>query len=249
MLHRLRLALPALLLAAAASAPAVAAELKIALAGDNPPFAAMQAGEVSGFNAEMARALCAEMQATCTLLPLTENDLLAALKDGRADAALALPVQKDVGDGVLFSQRYYKQGARFARKKGDKAKIAYKRMAGKNVSVVRNSIYDTFLSKKFPGVNIKRYDNQKDAAAALLQGEVEYMLGGRAAQHAWAAEQENFEVAGPNYSTAKYFADMVIAVRTPALQQQFNSALQALRESGVYQEINKKYFPFDLYGR
>ena len=32
------------------------------------------------------------------------------------------------------------------------------------------------------------------------------------------------------------------------LREAFNAAIQAIRENGVYAEINDKYFDFDIYG-
>ncbi len=31
------------------------------------------------------------------------------------------------------------------------------------------------------------------------------------------------------------------------LKEMFNEAIKAIREDGTYQEINAKYFPFDIY--
>ena len=33
-----------------------------------------------------------------------------------------------------------------------------------------------------------------------------------------------------------------------ALREKFNAAIKAIRANGKYQEINAKYFPFDVYG-
>ena len=226
-----------------------AADIKIAVTADNPPFVFVDGdGEQSGFDVDMVDALCQEIQMKCQLTPLAGGQRLAALKEGTVDAVLALPAA-DYGENVLLSKRYYKQGARFVRKNGDKTKIAYKRLAGRNVAVVTDTVFDRFLSDKFSGVNVKRYADMPAAYAALAVGDVEYVLGDRIAQFVWAEQQQDFETAGPNYSTAKYFADVVIAVRTPALRDAFNTALAAVRTNGAYKELNKRYFPFDIYGR
>lgn len=249
MLYRLHTLLLFLVALAATAHTAHAADLKIAVAADTPPFVFSNGGEPAGFNVELTRALCAAMQAQCTLLPLPKNRLLAALEDGAVDAIVALPVDEDYGEELIFSDRFYKQGARFVRHKGDKKKIAYKKMAGSNVGVVADSLYDVFLTEKFPGVNVKRYGSMDAAYAALAGGEVEYVLGERVAQFLWASEQDGFEVAGPNYTTGKYFADVAIAVSSDSLRDEFNAALKTTREDGTYKTINKKYLPFNLYGR
>lgn len=237
------------LLPLAAAATAAAAELKIAVVADNPPFVSSEAGEPAGFDVELAHALCARMQAECAILPLAEDELLAALGSGSVDAVISLPMEEDYGQEVLLTDRYYKYGARFARKKGQAGKISYKGMAGKNVAVAQDTVFDAFLSEKFSGVNVRRYADIASARAALAAGEVEYLLDDRIAQLLWTRQEEGYEAAGPNYSAGKYFSGTAIAVRAAQLRDRLNSALAAMRKDGEYQKISKKHFRFDIYGR
>ncbi len=229
----------------------VAAEIKVALANNESPHfvSVAENGVWSGFHVDMVNALCAEMQSKCTLTVLAQNKLLTALQNGEIDAIVALPAGEDYETGILQSQRYYKNGARFVTADSNSAKVAYKKMAGQNIGVLQNSIFDVFASEKFHAVNIKRYRDMASAYAALKQDKVDYVLGDRIAQFTWAAAEEGYRTKGPNYSTAKYFSDMVIAVDQQQLLQQFNAALATVRENGTYKEISKRYFPFDIYGR
>ncbi|MEM7692967.1 MAG: transporter substrate-binding domain-containing protein [Pseudomonadota bacterium] len=98
-----RLALAAALLTAAGpsfsqSEPALAVPAAVAppppiaigLATDDMPFSARNRfGALGGFDVEVARLLCAELEARCRLVALPAAELQAALSDGRVDAVFA----------------------------------------------------------------------------------------------------------------------------------------------------------------
>lgn len=227
-------------------APAAAAELKIAVAMQQPPFAMQTAdGTLSGFDVDIAHALCDSLQRPCRLQAAARRQLLPLLASGAVDAVMG--VSAAAKDGVFLSQRYYKNIARFAGRKNQSGKIAYKRMAGRTVAVVQDTLFDTFLGKKFPGVIVRRAPTLAAAYQALNADEVDYVLADRAEQHWLASQYKDYEVKGPKYSTARYFPDVVIAARNQELQTAINTALTQLRENGTYQQINDQHFPFDIY--
>jgi arginine/ornithine transport system substrate-binding protein len=60
-----------------------------------------------------------------------------------------------------------------------------------------------------------------------------------------------FEFVGPDFTDPAYFGDGAgIAVRKgeDELREMFNDAIRAIRDKGIYQEINARYFDFDVYG-
>ncbi|MNT75116.1 Lysine-arginine-ornithine-binding periplasmic protein precursor [compost metagenome] len=62
---------------------------------------------------------------------------------------------------------------------------------------------------------------------------------------------KSYEFVGPVLNDPKYFGEGAgIAVRKgdDALREKFNNAIKALRENGKYQQIQAKYFDFDIYG-
>ena len=64
-------------------------------------------------------------------------------------------------------------------------------------------------------------------------------------------EGAGFEFVGPDYSDPKFHGDGAgIAVRKgeDKLRGCLNDAIEAIRSNGVYAQINKQYFDFDVYG-
>lgn len=238
-----------------AAAP-LAADLRVGVAGDSPVFLAAGnedgGGRMTGFNADIARALCEAMQVTCDLIRREREDVVSGLLAGEYDAAVAsLPVTEENQESLLFTRRYYKDGVKFVRRAGDKTRISYKGLAGHSVGVRRGGVADAFLSGEFDGVDIRRYDSPAAAYAALEKGEVGFVIGAQVAQAAFAVANDDFELSGPTYNKSKYFNDVAVAVRPgdETLRDKLNDAIQALRDDGIYRDINKRYFPFSIYGR
>lgn len=234
------------------SAPVVADALRVCVDGNHPPFsAADEEGNLSGFDIDIARAVCDEMGLQCEWVRREWERLLPSLLSHECDAVVAsLTPTKERKKQAVFTKPYYRNGVKFVRKSGDKGKISYKAMAGKTVGVRGGTLADDFLSKEFSGVNVARYPTLAQAHEALRQGKVDAVLADRFVQAAWAAENEGYQTAGPTYTKSKYFKDAAIAVRkdSKALRARLNDALQSLRAGGKYKIINDKYFSFNAGG-
>jgi arginine/ornithine transport system substrate-binding protein len=62
---------------------------------------------------------------------------------------------------------------------------------------------------------------------------------------------KDYEFVGPGFTDEEWFGEGIgIAVRKEDddLRKMFNQAIKKIREKGIYQEINAKYFDFDVYG-
>lgn len=209
-------------------------------------------GTLAAFHADMARALCAHLDAACTLEPTPPQDAATAaatLAAGEADAILAVPaprLKSDMPDGLLLTAPLYNSGARFTRHKNTAGRIGYKRMAGKTIAVVQNTRYAEFAAAKFEGANIQTHPTLAAAREALTTDKADYLFHDRTRQHLWTTNQPDYEQTGSSYTAVRDFPRMAIAAATPALQQSLTEAIAALHQSGDYQRINKDHFPFSM---
>ena len=65
-------------------------EIRFLTADDYPPFEFMGPdGTLAGFNVDLARAICAELKASCTIQPRRWDNLLDAMKAKAGDAVIA----------------------------------------------------------------------------------------------------------------------------------------------------------------
>ncbi|MGI9307080.1 MAG: transporter substrate-binding domain-containing protein [Gammaproteobacteria bacterium] len=235
-------------------APAAsAADLRIGVEGAYPPFSAVdENGKLIGFDIEIAHALCAEMGAECELVQQDWDGIIPALLAQKYDAIIAsMSDTEERRAQVGFTGRYYKDGAKFVRKKDSGIKVSYAGLDGKTVGVQRGTVTDNFLTAEFAGADIKRYDTLENAHLDLTQGRLELVLADQFVQQDWADKNDGFETTGATYTNSKYFGNIAIAVRKEdgELRDKLNAAIKAIRASGKYKEINDKYFSFDIYGR
>ena len=232
---------------------AAAEELRIGVEGAYPPFSAVdENGELVGFDIEIARALCAEMKAECELVQQDWDGIIPGLLAKKYDAIIAsMSDTEERREQVSFTERYYKDGARFVRKKGSGLRVSYGGLAGKKVGVQRGTVTDNFLTAEFEGAEVKRYDTLENAHLDLTQGRLDLVLADQFVNQDWAAKNEDYETTGHTYTNPKYFGDIAIAVRKEdnKLRERLNAAILAIRGNGKYKAINDKYFSFDIYGR
>lgn len=232
---------------------AAAADLRIGVEGAYPPFSAVdESGELVGFDIEIARALCAEMGAECELVQQDWDGIIPALLAKKYDAIVAsMSDTEERRQQVSFTGRYYKDGAKFVRKKGAGGRVSYNGLAGKKVGVQRGTVTDSFLTAEFKGAEIRRYDTLENAHLDLSQGRLDLVLADQFVQTDWTEKNPEFETVGHTYTNSEYFGDISIAVRKEddALREKLNAAIKAIRANGKYKAINDKYFSFDIYGK
>ena len=102
--------------------------------GDYPPFNYLDEDNVlTGFNVDIARAVCLELAAACDIQVRPWSELIPALRRGEADAIVAShAISQNMLKAVDVTDRYYHTPARFAgprrqagsrsRRKGSRAK-------------------------------------------------------------------------------------------------------------------------------
>ena len=222
---------------------------------DYPPFHfALPDGTLSGFNVDLARAICEELKIACTIQPRRWDTLIEALGDGRGDAAIAsLAITEGARQRVDFTAPYYRTPARFVVRKGAKSPTSPEALDGKTVGVEARSAHEAYLRAFFPKVAAKPYESVVGLRAALRGGDIDAMFGDGVSLALWLNGGDSSGccgfVGGP-FTESRYFGNGVgIAVRknNVVLRQALDYALQKLSERGVYAELYLKYFPVGFY--
>ena len=223
--------------------------LKIGTEGAYPPFNGLTSdGKLEGFDIDIANALCEEMKVTCEFVTQDWDGIIPALQAGKFDALVAsMSITDERKQQVDFSNPYYTNSLTFvAPKESDFSAAA---TAGKAIGVQQGTIAAEFVEKTYPDAELKAYPTQEEACADLANGRVNAVLADFGVQYGW--------VNGDNGKCCEFKGDPVssddkigIAIRKgdTALAEKLNAALDAIRKSGKYKQINDKYFPFDIYG-
>jgi polar amino acid transport system substrate-binding protein len=223
---------------------------------DYPPFNFKGPnGQLTGFNVDLARALCVELGATCTIQVRRFSTLLDALNKNEGDAVIAsLAITPQNRERADFTDRYYRTPARFvARKEVLLDQITPEAIAGRTVGVVAGSAHEAYLRDFFPELKIKSYPNIETAFAALKRAETEMFFGDGITIAFWLNGKGSNDCCifrGGPFTESHYFGEGVgIAVKrgNETLRQALNYGLFRLWEKGVYTDLYLRYFPISFY--
>lgn len=249
------LKLASLALSAAAVALTVGAvqaqdlKLRIGTEGAYPPFNNLAAnGELEGFDIDIARALCDEMKAQCEFVTQDWDGIIPALQASRFDAIVAsMSITEERQQQVDFTNPYYVNSLAFVAPKD--SDLDPSAIGGKAIGVQEGTIAAAFVEKTYPDAELKAYPSQLEAFADLGNGRVDAVLADFGVQYGWVNSPEGAccEFKGDTVSNDDKIG---IAVRKgdTELRDRLNTAIAAIRQNGKYAEINKKYFPFDIFG-
>lgn len=230
--------------------------IKIFVGTDYPPFNYTDAsGTLTGYNVDLARAVCLILRTRCTITAIAWDDLVPGLLNGSADALVAgMKITPDALGNVDFTQPYFRTPARFAvRSDGAITATEGTSLSGKRIGVVRDSAHAAYLSAFFPQSIIRLYASDTQAMDALRGGEVDATFGDGTALMFWTlgpSARGCCRLAEGAYIEPSYFGGGAgIAVRrgdTP-LRDGFQFALDRLQANGTYDALTRRYFPATIY--
>ncbi len=240
-----------------ASHTVLAKDLKIGVEGAYPPFSKTNPdGSLSGFDIDMAAALCEEMGYECTLVKQDWDGMIPALLARKFDAIIAsMSITEERKKKVDFSTKYYQMPVKFVAPNGSNLQISKAGLKGKKIGVQRATTFDNYATDKYGrSAQIVRYTNQEEVFLDLQAGRIDTTLAERAnIEDGFLGTKagKNFATVGPDITDAKWFGKGIgIALRKQDddLRKEFNKAIKKLRSNGTYKRINDKYFSYDIYG-
>ena len=117
------------------SASAFSETLRIGVEGAYPPFSQTEKdGSLTGFDIDIAKALCADMGVECKLVKQDWDGIIPALIAKKYDAIIAsMSITEERLEKVDFTKPYYKSPARFIAKKDSGIEISAEGLKGKSV--------------------------------------------------------------------------------------------------------------------
>jgi polar amino acid transport system substrate-binding protein len=221
-----------------------------------PPFGfTTRDGALSGFNVDLARAICDELRVACTIQARRFDTIFDTLDKNDGDAAIAsIAMTAHNRQRADFTQAYYRTPARFI----TRTSVALddprpETLAGKTIGVQAATAHEAFLHKFFPKSDIRTYESQAALRSALKREEINIAFGDGVSLAVWlngldAAGCCAFR--GGPYLESSYFGEGVgIAVRkdNATLRRALDYALARLSARGVYTELYLKYFPIGFF--
>jgi polar amino acid transport system substrate-binding protein len=214
-------------------------------------------GDLGGFNIDLARLICEELKAACTIQPRRWDTLPGALnKDRSGDAIIAaLAINARSREAYDFSRIYLRTPARFVARSGDASlEINPAGLAGKTVAVLARSAHQAFIKDLFSKAVPIVFDDLEAARKALEAGKVDLVFADGLSNAVWLAGASGSccgFVGGP-YLESRYFGEGIgIAFRKGAesanLRKAVDFALMRLAASGQLGDLYLKYFPVGFF--
>ena len=236
---------------------AQAADLKVAIDPTYEPFTYKTAdGKPTGFDVDIANAICAEMKRNCVFVEQVWDSMIPGLQARKYDVVVSsLSITEERKRVIDFSDRYYKTPSAIVVKKG----TAYANPAslkGKRIGVLKGSTQEKWAmgELKPAGVTVVPYEAQDQVYLDIKAGRLDGTVADKVEVHGGflrKPEGKDYGYVGPDQYEAKYYGDGIgIGMRKGQkdLKDQINKAIKTIRSNGTYNQIAKKYFDFDPYG-
>ncbi|WP_018182064.1 transporter substrate-binding domain-containing protein [Kaistia granuli] len=208
-------------------------------------------GRLTGFNVDLARAICRELSVPCTIQARPWDGLIETVAAGRVDAALAgIAITPETRAKLDFSDVYLRPAARFvARKGGPVTRLETGALAGRKVAVAKGSAHEAYLAAFFPEATAVAVDTPAAGNDALKAGTVDLVFGDGVQLAFWLQSEPAANCCafvGGAYVEPRFFGPGLAIALPPNradLRLALNWALDSLYDKGAFAELYLRYFP------
>ena len=233
-----------------------AASLSIGVERNYRPFSYFDSnGKLTGFDVQIANALCRRMNRFCTIEPMLFHNLLPALKSGELDLVIAGVGQTpERSREFAFSHTYYRSKSFFITSDRTFLGIPNEKIPQMVIGVQTGSLQERFVKKHYVvlGARIESYETYEQMLEAINKGEVNMIFSDGLPGYSIlkSAEGLHLLIAGrpPLEDDPDDFSltEAKIAARKTdsKLIEEVNAALHQMQTEGEYQELNARFFPF-----
>lgn len=229
-------------------------EVRVGVEGNYPPFSKLGAdGKLSGFDIDIANAVCAQMKAKCTLIQQEWDGMMPALAAKKFDMIVAsMTITDERKKNADFSDPYYDVPSRFVAKAGAFKGHSPADLKGKKIIVLRNSPRAKFVADTYKDSEVLLVNKETDVYMELAAGRGDIALGSSVVSgEAFLKKPEGkgYEQVGPSVRIGAG-SGVGIAFRKgeDALREKVNAALKAIKADGTYKKLADQYFDFDISG-
>ena len=254
------LAVSALAITVSMSVAPASAEIKkivIGTEGAYPPFNNLESdGSLTGFDIDIAKALCADMKVECTFVTQDWDGIIPALIAGKFDAIIAsMSITDERKEKVDFTNKYYNTGPAIAVPKDSTITEATdEALAGKALGAQSATTHSNYAEAKFPSADLKLYPTPDEYKLDIASGRVDAVIDDVIVLSDWLKTDDGkaccklLATLTPDPVINGEGAGIAVRKGETELKDMFNKAIADIRASGEYKKINDKYFDVDVYG-
>jgi len=232
-------------------------QIRFGIEGAYPPFSQTEPnGELTGFDVDMANALCTELEVKCKIVAQDWDGIIPSLLARKYDAIIAaMSITEERKKKIDFTGKYALIPNKYVAKKGTDFTFTKEGLKGVKIGVQRATTHDRYIEDNFgESVTIVRYGSFDEAYLDLKAGRIATILGDASALEDGLLKKaggEDYEFIGPSLTNPKWFGEgfgIALRKQDKDLTSKLDAAILSLREKGIYQKIAAKYFNYDVYG-
>ena len=233
------------------------AKIRIGVEANYPPFSQMAPdGKFSGFDIDIANAICAQIKAECTLVSQEWDGMMPALNAKKFDMIVAsMSITEDRKKAADFSDSYYDIPSAWIAKAGSFKDVNAASLKGKKIIVTRNTPRAKFVQENFKDSEVLLVAKEAEVTMELAAGRGDIGFGSSLAATAAflkSPEGKSYAKVGTPITLggAAQGGGVGIAMRKgeDSLRTKVNAALKAITANGNYNTINDKYFDVNIRG-
>jgi octopine/nopaline transport system substrate-binding protein len=247
--------------------------IKIGTEGAYPPWNSKDAaGNLIGFEVELANELCKIMKHNCTIVEQDWDGMIPALVSRKFDAIMAgMSITDERKKTINFSQGYADEVASLAVMKGSKNEglktlsainltdinaeeqatldTLVKAFKGKTIGVQTATIHQNFLDSGLMGkIKVRTYKTQDEVNLDLVAGRIDAALAAAVAFTDYAEKSgKGVVLTGPTFAGGDFGNGVGVGIRKgdSELLNDFNAAIDKARDDGIISRLAIKHFGFD----
>ena len=207
-------------------------------------------GSLTGFEIDLGNAVCAEMKVKCEWVIQAWDGIIPGLLAYKYDAIFSsMSITPERAEKVAFSKGYYNTPTGWFVKKGssfdpsDKASVK-----GKKIGAQRGTIQDKYATDNLTDAEVVRYGTADELVIDLYNGRLDavildYPVGETTILN--GDKGADYQLVGKPFQLGDG-AGVALRPSDTDLLDKFNKALDTVKSNGVYDEIRKKYFSYDI---
>jgi polar amino acid transport system substrate-binding protein len=195
------------------------------------------------------------MGADCEFVTSDWDGIIPALLAGKFDAIIAsMSITEERKEKVDFTNKYYNTPPAIAvPKDSDIAEATDAALDGKMIGAQSSTTHSNYAEEKLSSAELKLYPTPDEYKLDIATGRIDAVIDDVIVLQQWLETEDG--------ACCKILGTLAIdpvingegagiALRKgeDELREKFNTAIEAIRADGTYQEINDKYFDVDVYG-
>ena len=242
------------------SVAAEAKALKFGVAAEPyPPFSTKDAsGKWGGWEVELGQAVCKAAKLECEFVEIAWDGIIPALTSKKIDVIWSsMSITEERLKTIDFTNKYYNTPANVIGRKDQTFAATPDGLKGKILGVQVSTTHQRYAEKYFKSVakEVKTYQTQDEANLDLSAGRIDAALADSLALDDFLKTAEGkacCDLKGTVKDDAAILGKGVgggIRKGSNKLKEELNAGIKAVRASGEYDTLVKKYFAFDIYGK